>query len=251
MVLTIVYKKSPLPEGWRTTFAEIVSQLPVPELGDAFSKAKEILAVHSEAAVDAMADTLLQSIAVAQGAKPHGVGADASEVAVDPRTVFNLLSSSGTATPPTIVSIKESLAVGLLVALRRACEVLEAANDKASWLEAIKAVSTARGFAEWIYIVCMKNGGLPKFATPPSTHEIRAAVKEKIKNAKSNAAKKGARKATKPDKQLIFEYYEQHKSEFKTIAQAATAIDKLKLTLLTHSTIYRWLLAFVKAAKLK
>lgn len=238
-----------LPKNWRTTLAPRVSQLPVLGLSAAFEVAEGILKDRSNVDVQNMADSLLQSIAAGLCKVSGESNSATTSTAIDPRDIYCLYASSFSA-PPRSASIIESLAIGTLSALDRACDAMDVAKSKASWHEATRALAAACAFGEWIYMMSMQVSGAPVLGMPYPKQEVRALVKAKIKKSKSAAAKKGARKSQKPNKELVFAYYEQHKSEFKSLAHAAEKASGAKLYPESkYSTIYTWLRLYVKKMK--
>jgi len=123
-------------------------------------------------------------------------------------------------------------------------------QEPQSWIAAAKAIAQASALSEWIYLIhgvlAHANNASVSAITPLN---IRAVVKEKTKEAKSKAAKKGWRKAYKHDKKLVVEHYEQHKSSYKNLSHAAEQISKANLVPLKYSTIYSWLLKYSKKLK--
>lgn len=234
-----------LPRKWRTTLAKRVAKLPFANLSEAFDGASAILEGRSDAEVQQIAEDLRQLIAK-HLPTPSPKAGTGQGFDVDPRIIYVLHAPFDAEHALDVVALGERLAIVTLLELTRACDAFSDAHDGPSWLKAAKSVSTARALSEWIYVIHTLLAGVGQAAKPAPSPDIRAAAKAKIKKAKSEAAKKGWRKELKPDKQLVFGYYEQHKSEFKSLAKAASAIASKKLVLHESSTIYTWLRKYVK-----
>lgn len=243
MTITIIRTKSLVPKNWRTTLEARVQKLSIPELFDPYWSAEQILESRSDDEVQNMANELVQLIAQMTAV------ANGPALPICPRMIYLRYSNSLNLTPPKGLSLLESLAIGSLFSLHRACDAMTAAKTKPTWREACTAVASARAFGEWIYMVCMQEGGSPYFNKSQTQQNVRAAVKAKIKQSKAAAAKKGWRKEIKPHKQAVFEYYEQHKAEFKSLADATSKIKDANITEFKDSTVYNWLRAYVKAKK--
>jgi hypothetical protein len=247
MTVTIIRTKSVLPKNWRKTLEPRVRKLSIPELLDAFCAAEQILESRSDVEVQNMAGELVQSIA------PMTVVANGPALPVCPRMIYLRYSNSSNSTPPKGLSLLESLAIGTLFALDRACDAMTAAKTKPTWQKACTALASARAFGEWVFMVCMQENGSPYLNKSQNQPEVRAAVKAKIKQAKNLAAKKGWRKKNKPYKQKVFDFYELHKSKFKSTAHAASEVFETQTIGsdegIAFSTVYNWLRAYVKAKK--
>jgi len=232
-----------LPKNWCTTLPERVSKLPFTNFYNALDAACEILLGRSDAELQRIAQNLRQIIAKHPPRLSPEKDIDYKGFVFDPRAIYSLHAKADNGLD--FVALRDHLAVAIVMELTRACDAFSDAHDQPSWVKAAQVVANARALSEWIYMVdaLLAGGQTAKSAFP---HNIRALVKAKIKKAKSEAAKKGSRKAHKSDKQLVIDHYEQHKSEFKSLAQAAGEIKEAKLVLMEYSTIYKWLLKYVK-----
>lgn len=246
MTITIVASDWLVPNRWCTTLEPRVSKLSIPELDEALSLVKTILEGRSDGEIQSLARDLVQSIAPISAMEPEGVPL---AFAFEPRMIYELFSNSITSSQPQTLTFLESLAIGTLIALNRACRAMDQANSVGNSLNACMAISSVRAFGEWIYMVCLQENGSPYFNKSQTQQDIRAAVKAKIKQSKAAAAKKGWRKEIKPHKQAVFEYYEQHKAEFYSLSDATSKIKDANITEFKDSTVYNWLLAYVKAKK--
>lgn len=245
MTVTIIRTKSVLPKNWRKTMESQVQKLLIPELSDAFDVAEKILKSRSEAEVQNMANDLVQSIAARAAGKSSAKG---PTVVVDPRTIFLLYFDTPISTHPPAQPISESLAIGTLLALVRTCDAVDVGDGESITIEASTSLGNARAFGEWLYLVSRLNDNADALELL-FPRQVRTAAKVKIKLSKAAAAKKGWRPELKPEKQAVFEYYEKHKAEFKSLADATTKIKNAKITPYLHSTVYSWLRAYVKAKK--
>lgn len=250
MTITIVSAYWLVPNRWRTTLEARVAKLSIPELDEALSVVKTILEGRSDVEIQSLARGLVQLIAPASAIVPEGVPL---VFAFQPRMIYQLYGNNMTSGQPQSLTFLESLAIGTLIALNRACRAMEQVKFTGTSLNVCTEIASARAFGEWIYMVCLQEGGAPYFNKPQTQQDVRAAVKAKVKQSKNLAAKKGWRKKNKPYKQKIFDFYEMNKSKFKSTAHAASEVfatetidpdDKIE-----YSTVYKWLLAYVKAKK--
>ncbi len=222
--------------------------LPYEELRIAFDEADNILAGYSEEEVHLIAAELFAWMQ-GQPSMPPLSNTKSPVDFLDPRRLYSLMSAAHFGTSIDMAQLRQQMAAATLVALGRVSSAHAAAKNDKSWMEAAAATSSARAFAEWTYMLDtvipdsdVQSGVIDKTA-------VRAAAKEKIKKAKSAAAKKGWRKTYKADKEMVIGYYEQHKGGFKNLSDAANQIYKKNLVPLKHSTIYTWLGKHVKKSK--
>jgi hypothetical protein len=244
--MTIVTSDWLVPNNWRSTLEPRLVKLSIPELDEAFAAVKTILKGRSEAEVQSLAADLVQSITPGRAKKTKGVPL---VFELEPRMISQLYSNSLTSAHQQAQTLVESLAIGTLISLNRACRAMDQAKNIGLSLNACAAIASARAFCEWIHVVCMQQDGFPFFNKPQTQQDIRAAVKAKIKQSKAAAAKKGWRSELKLEKKAVFDYYEQHKAEFKSLAKAATKIKDANITNYEYSTVYSWLRANVQAKK--
>lgn len=240
-VTSILKSELSLPNNWHNTLAARVEKLPVPELSNAFSDAEAILDGRTETEVQKMAESLWQSIANTQGEKQ-------AEIVLDPRTIYGLYSNSLVSKPPRSVSVVDSLAIGTLVALDRACNSMDAIKNKASWLRFAREISAARVFGEWIYM-------LSSFSNQEHALEllfpgqVRTAAKKKISKKASRKSKKKWAEKLEPEKQKVINAYEAGKPWKNVKAAAAKIHDDAVTNAVMYDKLYKWLLAYEKQNK--
>lgn len=208
----------------------------------ALSDASAILEKHTFAKLKQIEQELQQFLA--NSSPTSVIGHCDDDFKLDPRIIYCLHANA--ANGMDFVVFRERLGVATLLEVTRACQTFLAAHDFPSWVKAAQAMANARALSEWIYVVHTLLGEDNQSGKSITLQNMRAAVKTKIKKAKSAAAKKGWRKTYKADKQLVVAYYEQHKSKYKSLANAADDITKAKLVPLTYSTVYTWLLKHTK-----
>lgn len=237
--------KLQLPKKWRETLALRVDQLQVPELNDAFNVAEAILQGRSESEVQKMVEVLWQSIAPATEAKSAGGVPDLTTIALDPRLIYCLYANGSISTPPRSVSIMESLAVGTVAALGRACDAMDVAKTKVSWQEAARVLAAACAFGEWMYMASSfpDNPGALELFFPG---QVRSAAKKKVSSKASSKSKQGWDKKLAPEKQKVYAAYEAG----KPWPNVKAATDKIHgdqvTTAVMYEKLYKWLLKYEK-----
>jgi len=236
-----------LAKNWRTKLPKQVGKLPVTGLTAAFDGASAILVGRSDTEVQKIAQDLRQLIENNLPTTSTKGGTDFQGLNIDPRTIYALHAPFNAEHALDVVALGEHLAIATLLELTRACDAYSDAHDQSSWIKAAQTIANARVLSEWIYVIHTLLAKAGQAAKNAATQDIRAAVKAKIKKDKSEAAKKGSRKAYKPQKQLVFDYYEKHKPEFKSLAKAASTIAaKPQFDFVEYTTIYNWLRKYVK-----
>ena len=251
MTITIVSSDWLVPNRWSTNLGPRVAKLSIPELDVTYSVAKVILDQRSDAEIQGLARGLVQLIAPESN---KGVAGVPLGFAFEPRIVFQLFNDGLTSEQAQGLTLLESMAIGGLIALNRACKLTEQVKPSGNALNACAAIASARACGEWLYMVRMQESGALYTNKLQPEQEVRAAVKAKVKQAKTLAAKKGWRKLNKPYKQKVFDFYDAHKLKFKSVAHATKevfATETIDSDEIEHSTVYKWLLAYVKAQKQK
>jgi hypothetical protein len=75
---------------------------------------------------------------------------------------------------------------------------------------------------------------------------MAADVKAKTKKTKGEGSVTAWEKKLKPHKQKVVAYYNDHKSEFNSLSEAAEIIESENVVPYTCLTIYKWLKKHVK-----
>lgn len=252
MTITMVNSDWLVPNRWRTTLESRVAKISIPELHEAFSVAKTILEGRSDAEIQRLARGLVKLIASVRTMESVGVPL---VFTLEPRMVYQLYGHGLTSEKSQGLTLVDSMAIGGLIALNRACKMMEQVKVTGTSLDTCTAIASARAFGEWSYMLCIQESGAQYFNKLQPQQDIRAAVKAKVKQSKNLAATKGWRKKNKPYKQKIFDFYEMHKAKFKSTAHAAAEVFATETIDpedgIEYSTVYKWLLAYVKAKKQK
>jgi hypothetical protein len=215
-----------------------VLALGVPELDSAFTAATLTLGSLSEVEVQKIATQLVQSIATAEGIS------NPQSIIPDPRTIFQLYCSMDL-TPPDQIPINQGLAVGAVLALLRACRTSDEVVVTKLWTEAGMALSIARAFSEWFFIVnSLKiNASGLNLLFP---RQIRAAAKKKITKQASKSAKAAWDAKLAPEKLRVIQAFESGKPWASIKAAADKIHDDAVTTMVLYDKLYKWLLAYSK-----
>ncbi|MDA8093091.1 MAG: hypothetical protein M0T84_04135 [Betaproteobacteria bacterium] len=245
MTEAITYSATPfIHTDWREILALRVQKLSISELVDAFSAAEVVLGGKTDASIQNTAESLVQLVAQAGG--PKGGNGAANSPALDPRAIYCLYSNSfSSSAVPGSFSLVESLAVGTLVALGRACDVIDSLKSQPKWVEIGKVLALASSFGEWMYIASNlpHNGKAFELLFPG---QVRAVAKKKASAKASKKAKKGWADKLDPEKQKVFETYEAGKPWPSTKAAAEKIWGDAVTTAVGYDKLYKWLLAYVK-----
>ncbi len=198
-----------LPKQWRKTLPQQIKHLPFPYLSMAFDEANTILQARSEAEVVEIAAALWQKLL-----EKYPTLLSASII---PRSIYLLYSNKVFHDVPSEATLNEHLAAAILIELTRVCGVCTKEMNQASWQEAATAVANAHTLADWLYFL----------NSPP--------IKAKTKKWTYKSLKK-----------TVLSYYEDHKSDFKSLADAAEVIHSKNLVPLAPPIIHKWLEEYVK-----
>ena len=137
------------------------------------------------------------------------------------------------------------MAVGALIALNRACKVVEQVNSSGKALNACMAIASARVCGEWLYLVSSlkSNADALENLFP---RQVRTAAKKKISAKASTKSKAVWGGKLGPEKIKVIEAYEAGKP-WKDTKAAATKIHGDQVTnAVMYEKLYKWLLAHAK-----
>lgn len=239
MTVTIIHTKSLVPKNWRKTLEARLQKLSIPELFDAFWSAEQILESRSDAEVLNMANELVQSIA------PMTVVANGPALPIFPRMIYHRYSDNLNSTPPKGLSLLESLAIGTLFALDRACDAMTAAKTKPTWQEVCTALASTQAFDEWLYFVSrLKSDADALELLFP--RQVRKAVKKKVSAKASGKSKAYWDSKLAPVKKKVIEAYEDGKPWTNTLEAAVEIAANVVTEGVQEDKLYKWLLAYVK-----
>jgi hypothetical protein len=238
MVIAFVSDNWVLPLNWRETLGPRVLALGGPDFERALTMSIAILTNLSDSKIQEIAAFLVQSIAATDGnSNPHSV-------IPEPRPIYQLYCSKSQVQPGE-VSIMQALAVGTLLALLRACRISNEVTVTKLWAEAGKALSTARAFAEWLYIVNSLKGNAD--ALNLLFHrQVRVVAKRNIAKKASKKSKATWEAKLGLEKVKVTQAYEAGKP-WASVKDAADKIHDDAVTLaVKYDKIYKWLLAYTK-----
>lgn len=243
MTITMVSPDWLVPNRWRTTLAARVAKLSIPELDQALSVVKTILEGRADAEIQSLARGLVQLIAPVSTTELEGVPL---VFAFEPRMIYQLYSNGLISDQPKALTLLESLAVGTLIALNRACKAMDQAQNIGTSLNACAAIASARAFSEWLYMVSsLKNdAGALEHLFP---RQVRNAAKKKISAKASSKSKAYWDGKLAPAKQKMVEAYEAGKPWESTLKAAEEISNNIVTDTVKFDKLYKWLLAYVNS----
>ena len=241
MTVTVVSANWLVPNNWKTTLEPRVAKLSIPELDETLSVAKTILDHRSDAEIQSLSHGLVQLIASESAVELEGVPLGFS---FEPRIVYQLFIDGMTSEESQGLKLLESMAIGALIALNRACRVVEQAGSSANSLSACTAIASARVCGEWLYMVSSlkSNADALENLFP---RQVRTAAKKKISAKASSKSKAYWSGELGPEKKKVIEAFEAGKPWKDTKAAATKIHGDQVTTAVMYDKLYKWLLAYV------
>jgi hypothetical protein len=241
MTVTVASSNWLVPNNWRTTLEPRVANFSTPELDEALCVIKTVLEGRSDAEIQSLALSLVHLVAPDSTIELKGVPLG---FVFEPRIVFQLYGKGLNSEQTQGLTLLESIALGGLIALNRACRVMEQVKSSGNAPNACTAIASASACGEWLYMVSSlkSNANALEHLFP---RQVRIAAKKKVSakaSSKSTAYWEGK---LAPAKQKMVEAYEAGKPWASTKEAAEEISNNIVTDTVKHDKLYKWLLAYV------